>query len=371
MTRGSRASRAPVFIPDESLEEMRRKLLDRRVTAQGGEPDPWAMGCDLQLLDQVCDHWSTEFDWRSTERRLNQLGPVEFAGVHAFRPSPGGMPVLLLHGWPSTPLEYLPAAELLGDRGFDPIVPSLPGFAFSEDAGPETNVVAITARLRALLEEGLGLREFAIAGGDWGAVIGARLAFEMKDATVGFYVSTPATLPGPGNVEVPELDQEEIEYAQRARDWLRRDGHHMVVQASVPDAVSIALSDSPAGLCGYLLEKYRRWGDTGGDPTTRFDLDTLCEWLTAQWATGSVSSAMRLYRAERLNRWRLGPSERIDVPAAVSCWAGEPLHPPRRWVERVLPDIRRWSVAEGGGHFAAFEEPDAYVSDLEGFLGSL
>ena len=371
MTEASQASAAPISISDETLNEMRTKLLGRRVTALGDGADPWAMGCDLQLLDEVCEYWATEFDWRSVEARLNDLGPVRFAGVHAFRPSPGGVPVLLLHGWPSTPLEYVPAAELLADRGYDPIVPSLPGFAFSDDAGSDANVVAIAASLRLLLEEGLGLHEFAIAGGDWGAVIGARLAFELKDATVGFYVSTPATLPAPGNVEDPELDQEELDYAQRARAWLRREGHHMIVQASVPDAVSIAMSDSPAGLCGYLLEKYRRWGDTGGDPTTRFDFETLCEWLTAQWATDSVSSAMRLYRAERLDRWRLGPNEQIDVPAAVSCWAGEPLHPPRRWVERVLPDIRRWTVTEGGGHFAAFEEPGAYVSDLEGFLESL
>lgn len=371
MTAPSRASLAPVHIADETLADMRQRLLQRRVTARSEDGDPWAMGCDLRLLEEVCDHWAAEYDWRATESRLNGLGPVEFAGVHAFRPSPGGLPIVLLHGWPSTPLEYLPAAGLLAERGFDPIVPSLPGFGFSADAGPDTNVVAIADRLTDFLEEGLGLREYAIAGGDWGAVVGARLAFVRSDSTLGFYVSTPATLPAPGSVEEPELDEDEIAFAERARAWLRRDGHHMIVQASVPDAVSIAMADSPAGLCGYLLEKYRRWGDTGGDLLTRFDHETLCEWLTAQWATGSVSSAMRLYRAERLDRWRLGPSERIEVPAAVSCWAGEPLHPPRQWVERVLPDIRRWSVAEGGGHFAAFEEPDAYASDLEGFLSAL
>lgn len=367
------ASPSPIEIPDSVLVPLRERLATARMPDMFDGEEGWELGCDRSSLDRVCGHWIEEHDWHLTEDRLNELEPVAFEGVHSFAlgfESPA-LPVLMLHGWPSTPLEYLPAAELLVEEGHPCIVPSLPGFAFSEDPGPPLDVTRASSMLRNLVEKGLGIDRYAVAGGDWGAVIAARMAWDAGDRIAGLYVSTPATLPAPGNLEDPPLSADEIEFAEAAQTWLRRNGHHMVIQSRAPDAISPGLQDSPAGFAAYLLEKYRRWGDCGGDLFSRFSEEVLCDWLTAQWGPGSVASAMRLYWGERRNRWRLGAGESIDVPAAVSVWGGEPLTPPRTWTERVLPQLGAWTRMSSGGHFAAFEEPQIYSRDLAAFLGTL
>jgi hypothetical protein len=179
------------------------------------------------------------------------------------------------------------------------------------------------------------------------------------------------------------MSEDEIAYAQRAQKWLRREGHHILIQSVAPDAISPALSDSPAGLCAYLLEKYRRWSDSGGELERRFSLDQVCDFLTMFWDNDAIASSMRLYWAERTDRWRLDPGETIDVSAGISVFPGRSegelseanvlatLNPPREWSERVLSDLRRWNTMPSGGHFGAFEEPQAYAEDLRAFLGEL
>lgn len=223
-----------------------------------------------------------------------------------------------------------------------------------------------------------------LAGGDWGGIIAARIAFDAPDRVAGMYVSTPGVLPRPGDLSDPPLSEEETAYAKRAMRWLRVAGHHMVIQSSAPDAISPALSDSAAGLAAYLVEKYRRWSDSDGDVERRFSKDELCDFLTMFWSTGSIASSMRLYFGERTNRWRLEPDETIDVPTAIGAFragmeedvAGRPVpmmigNPPREWSERVLSDLRQWTELPSGGHFAAFEEPQLYFDDLTRFLGEI
>lgn len=363
----------PVVIEDSILVPMRERLGTARMPDLSSGQEGWDLGCESDALQTVCGHWVEEYDWHLTEERLNALDPRSFAGVHTFVRGAGGegTPVLFLHGWPSTPLEYLDAAERLSAAGHPAVVPSLPGFAFSSDPGQPTTVPWIADQLVTLMREGLGFGRFAVAGGDWGGIIAARMAFAHPDVVTGLYISTPATLPAPSDLDDPEPTEAEIEYAIAAQKWLKRSGHHMILQSIAPDAISPALQDSPAGFAAYLLEKYRRWADTGGDLFARFSPEVLCEWLTAQWGTGSVASSMRLYWGEKQARWRLEEGERIEVPSAVSVWKGEPLLPPRSWTERVLPDLRSWREMPRGGHFAAYEEPDLYTDDLLSFLATL
>ena len=195
-------------------------------------------------------------------------------------------------------------------------------------------------------------------------------------------------LPRPAELAEPPLSEDELAYAERAQRWLRREGHHLLIQSVAPDALSPALSDSPAGLAAYLLEKYRRWSDSGGDLERRFSSDELCDFLTMFWVNGAIAPSMRLYWAERRDRWRLAPGERISTPAAISVFPGRSegelseakarstntlatLNPPREWSERTLSDLRRWTVMPSGGHFGAFEEPQAYAEDLLAFADSL
>jgi pimeloyl-ACP methyl ester carboxylesterase len=296
--------------------------------------------------------------------------------------SPGDAdPLVLLHGWPSGPIEYERAASLLAEAGRSAIVPSLPGFAWSEDPGEPLGVPGMSARLLALLTEGLELDRFIVAGGDWGAPIAARMAFDAPDRVAGLYVSTPGVLPRPSDLSEPPLSEAEQEFVERGLRWFRREGHHMAIQSAAPDVISTALSDSPAGLAAYLVEKYRRWGDTGGDLESRFSKDDVCDFLTMFWATGCIASSLRVYWAERRERWHLGPGERIEVPAAVGAFhagmqadgesAGVIGNPPQEWARRVLADLRQWSEPPRGAHFSAFEEPELYATDLLEFADAL
>jgi len=368
-----KATPSPIEVPDSVLVPMRDRLGAARMPHLFDGDEGWSLGCDRQTLEAVCGYWVEEHDWHLTEDRLNALEPVSHGGVHTFAlgMNGGGVPVVCLHGWPSSPLEYLSAAEQIAAAGHPCIAPSLPGFAFSDDPGQPITVPEASRRLRSLLTEGLGLDRYVVAGGDWGAIIAARMVYDSSGEISGLYVSTPATLPAPADFDDPAPSEEEIEYAGSAQKWLKRSGHHMILQSIVPDAISPALQDSPAGFAAYLLEKYRRWGDCEGDLFSRFSPEVLCDWLTAQWGPGSIASSMRLYWGEKQDRWRLAKGESLDIPAAVSVWKGEPLLPPRSWTERVLPDLRSWKEMPSGGHFAAFEEPELYSEDLLAFLASL
>ena len=382
MTTRAAAQPYAIAVPDDAVTDLRERLARTRWPEQPG--DGWSLGTDLAYARELCGHWGTDYDFARLER-LNDLGSRRWDGLHFLRPGPDGdgrPPLVLLHGWPSGPIEYETAARMLADGGRDVIVPSLPGYAWSAGPGEPLNVEGMAGRLLALLTDGLGLERFALAGGDWGGIIGARMAFDAPERVVGLYVSTPGVLPRPAELGDPPMSEDEGAYAETAMRWLRREGHHMAIQSSAPDALSPALADSPAGLAAYLLEKYRRWSDSGGNVERRFSRDDLCDFLTMFWVTGAIAPSMRLYWAERRNRWRLGPGEAVTVPAAIGVFPGDSeggtdsntlatLNPPREWSERVLSDLRRWNELASGGHFAAFEEPGIYVEDLTAFLDEI
>ncbi len=369
-----------VRVPEKVVDDLRERLGSARWPEQP-HGDGWALGADLAYARELCEHWRDGYDFARLER-LNKMESLRWDGMQAFRAGPPekpeAPPVVLLHGWPSGPIEYEPVVGPIVAAGRQVVVPSLPGFAWSEDPGEPLNVAAMAARLRELLTEGLGLERFSVAGGDWGGMLAARIAFDDPERVVALHVSTPHTLPLPGDLERPPLTEEEGAWVERAQRWRRRHGQHLVIQGLAPDSISPGLTDSPAGLASYLLDKYRNWSASGGEVESRFSKDDLCDFLTMFWSTGSIASSLRLYWAEGRDRWRLAPGERVEVPSGIAAYpgemsggaSGEPvgLNPPRAWTERLLGDLRRWSEMPAGGHFAAFEEPEAYADELVAFL---
>jgi pimeloyl-ACP methyl ester carboxylesterase len=186
-----------------------------------------------------------------------------------------------------------------------------------------------------------------------------------------FHTNAAAILPLPGDLADPPLSDAEQRWLGEAQRWRLGEGFHLVVQGAAPDALAPGLADSPAGLAAWLVEKYRRWSDSDGDVESRFSKDDLCDFLTLYWATGTIGSSLRLYGAEARERWRLGPGERIEAPAAVADFPAELVRPLRPWTERQLADVRRWTEMPRGGHFAAVEEPELLADDLIEFLAQL
>jgi pimeloyl-ACP methyl ester carboxylesterase len=339
----------------------------------------WEHGADFGFLSELCEHWAGAYDWHGVERALNGLSNWRWQGVHAiWERAPAGSrgvaasaraPVLLIHGWPGAPIEFLDLIPALIAAGHDVVVPSLPGFAFSEAPEP-LNVAGMSERLRALMRA-LGYERYAVQGGDWGSIIGGRIAFDDPTAVAGLHLNTPGVLPIPPNLSDPPLSEAEADYTRRAQRWRQREGFHLLVQGAAPDALAPGLHDSPIGLAAWLVDKYRRWSDCDGRIERRFTKDELCDLLTVYWATGTIASSMRVYAAEARDRWRFAPGERVEVPAAVADFPAEMVRPPREWVERVLGDLRRWTEFDRGGHFAALEEPELLGRDLIEFLGEV
>jgi pimeloyl-ACP methyl ester carboxylesterase len=334
----------------------------------------WEYGADYAYLQELCRYWRSDYDWRQIEAQLNGLSNWRWEGLHAIwersdapHPRPA---ILLIHGWPGAPIEFLGVIAELVAAGHDVVVPSLPGYAFSDAPAGPLNAAGIAERLRALMAA-LGYERYAVQGGDWGSYIGARIAFDDPEAVVGLHVNCPGVLPLPGNLAEPPLSPSEQGYVQRAQRWRLGQGYHLLTQGAAADALAPGLHDSPAGLAAWLVDKYRRWSDCDGDVERRFSKNQLCDYLTLYWATGTIASSLRLYAAEARDRWRLAPGESIDVPSAVADFPAELVRPPRAWTERVLGDLRRWTEFDRGGHFAAFEEPELFAADLVGFLAEL
>ena len=334
----------------------------------------WELGVDVAYLRELCGYWADRYDWRAFESRLNGFSNLRWNGLHLIweRSGGDGLPVMLIHGWPGGPIEFCDLIALLVEAGHDVVVPSLPGYGWSDDPGRPLNVAAVSERLRALMEDGLGYERYAVQGGDWGASISARMAFDSPDTVAAVHVNAVSVLPVPGDLTEPPLSEAEQAYVGGRLALAPPRGLPPVPALGRARTRSgSAFNDSPAGLAAWLVEKYRRWSDCDGEVERRFSKDQLCDFLTMYWATGTIASSMRLYLGERRDRWRLGPGERIEVPAAAADFPAEIVRAPREWAERIFSDLRRWTEMPRGGHFAAFEEPKLLADDVVGFLAGL
>ena len=354
-----------VAIPEEVLEDLRGRL-ERSRWPDAGDVG-WEYGMDPSFLRRLCDHWSSSYDWRVAEERLNALDNRVWDGIHFLRAGEGaGALIVLIHGWPGAVLEFERLIPLLVAAGYEVIAPSLPGYGFSENPGNPLNAAGVAARLRALVEDGLGFERYAVQGGDWGSLIATRMAYDSPERVAALHINSPSVLPFPADLS--DLSDAEQEWLAAAAKWRTRGAYYLLTQASAPDTLAPGLNDSPAGLAAWLVSKYRDWSDCDGDVETRFSLDELCDFLTLYWATGTISTSIRLYAAEARDRWKLAAGEKVEVPAAVAEFPKEILHPPREWTERTLADLRTWTHHERGGHFAAWEEPELLARDIVGFL---
>ena len=361
--------RFEIEIPEATFADLRERLARTRWPEQAGG---WELGVDLDYLRELCAHWADAYDPGRLPGLLSGHESRRWEGLHlVHQPGDEGLPLLLLHGWPGGPIEYLEMIPRLAEAGHEVAAPSMPGYGWSDDPGEPLNIAAVAERFRSLAEEGLGWERYAVVGGDWGAPIATRIAFDSPQRVAGLYVFTPGTLPPPGRLAEPPLSEAEQAFIEEGMRWRRREGHHMLIQSTVPDIVGVGLNDSPAGLAAYLVEKYRRWSDCDGEVERRFSKDQLCDYLTMYWATETIGSSMRLYWGERSDRWRPAAGETVDVPAACGIFPAEIINPPREWTARLFTDLRSWTEMPRGGHFAAHEEPELLAADALKFFATL
>lgn len=356
-----------IAVPQADLAELHDRLSRTRRTPR--DVLDWSRGTQTAALDRVLDHWRDSFDWREVEQRLNARNharvEVNGIGIHAeLAGTAGATPLLLIHGWPDAFLRFERALPLLTDR-FALVIPSIPGYGFSDRPAQPTGPAAVGDLLVELMTS-LGHERFGVHGGDIGSTIGEQLALRHPDRVLGLHLGD-VPLHRPRSLPAELLDDTERRWLDRVREWEVTEGAYARLQRTKPQTLAVSLDDSPAGLAAWLLEKYHAWSDNGGDVFSRFNLDELCTFLTIYWVTRTGGSSVHYYYDNAHST--LG-TDRVETPTAFAQFPKDILPAPRSSAERWF-QVERWTTLESGGHFGPWEEPEVWATDVRSFFDQL
>lgn len=358
-----------VGVPQAEVDDLRTRLRNTRWPADQGLPGN--RGIAQRRLRELVQHWATRWDWRQQEAALNARSQVtttvDGALLHAMHvpsPEPAAVPLVLLHGWPGSIVEFQQVLAPLTDpgaHGGDPatavhlIVPSLPGFGFS---GPTPDGGWSTQRMAAAIAElvrRLGYDRYVAHGGDWGSAVARDLAVLDQEHVLGVHLTMTMGL----QAEDPQSDDER-EAARKARHYAAELSGYNKVQSTRPLSIAAALTDSPVGLLAWIAERFEEWTDPGSG----IDIDQLLTNVAVYWFTGTAGSSAQLYWERRH-----APSAQWagDVPTGVTVLPHDLFRPTRRVVEQAV-DLVSWTELDRGGHFPAMEVPDLLVEELRQFV---
>jgi len=375
-----------IRISDAVLADLARRL-DATRWPDELENTNWEFGSNLAYMRSLVNYWRHRYDWRHEEAVLNQLPQfrIEVDGlhihfVHVCGRGPAPLPLIVTHGWPGSFVEMLKLIPLLADPAahggsaedaFDVIVPSLPGYGFSDRPRVRGMEPHKTAALWAGLMRELGYERFGAQGGDWGSGVSIALGLNHPERILGIHLNYIAGrfLLG-GTLNVQPQDELASAYLAQLRAWWDAEGGYSHEQGTKPQTLSYGLNDSPVGLAAWIIEKFRTWSDCAGDVESIFTRDELLTNIMLYWVTETASSSARLYYESRERPLSLSRTNRVEPPVAVALFPKELPMPPRSLAERGL-NIVRWTLMPKGGHFAAMEQPELLAKDLQEFFRSL
>ncbi len=368
-----------IHIPDERLAAIRTKVAAfdwSQLLDAGG----WSAGVGTEDLRRLVNFWKEAFEWRDVERRLNRLpnfiADIDGERIHFLHRKGDGSkpPVLLLHGWPGSYLEFEHLLDPLAADGHDVVVPSLPGFAFSRPISGVIGPRRAGQLMHGLMNRLFGDTRYIVQGGDWGANIASWMAHERPDALLGFHLNSVHIFPKDG---APISADEKAWFARRAAilDWETGYSHE---QETRPQTLGMAMADSPVGTAAWILEKFGQWADlpkrADGSPDvwSRFSEPQLLTNIMLYIAPASVVTATWIYHGKRLeDSGYLPAGTRVHPPMGVASFPDPVFLPtPRSFVERIY-NVVHWSDMPRGGHFAALEEPELLLADLRTFIETL
>ncbi len=373
-----------VRFPEADLEDLRDRL--RRTRWPEDETvDDWSQGVPATYLREICAYWADTYDWRAAEARLNAVPQfrTEIDGfgihyLHARSPHPDALPLILTHGWPGSVFEFLEVLGPLTDPvthggsaadAFHVVVPSLPGYGFSDKPERPGWSIQRIADAWIRLMAGLGYERYGAQGGDWGTSITTLIGQRDPVHLAGIHLNPPLAAPDPATFDdLTETERKSLEDLERGN---RTGSGYANLQATRPQTIGYALADSPVAQCAWILEKFQAWSDCDGHPENVFSRDAMLDDITLYWLTGTGASSARLYWesfAEVAKWFSDSTVDTVDVPTGCSIFPRESPRPSRRWAERRFTDIRHWNELEHGGHFAAFEQPGLFVEEVRMFF---
>ena len=369
-----------INVPQAVLDDLEARLEQTRWPTQLADAG-WEYGANLAYVRDLCNYWRDGFDWRAQESAINEhpqflceVDGVDLHFIHVRGKGPNPFPLLLIHGWPGSIVEFLELIGPLTDpaahggdpaNSFDVVIPALPGFGFGgQPTERGWGITRIAAVFDTLMTGALGYTRYGVQGGDWGGITAAKMASAHSESVAAIHLNFVFSPPPSGDLS----DEDKTAVAARDAFQAAETGYSNV-QGTKPDSLTLAQTDSPAGLAAWIVEKFRAWGDCDGDAEKAFSRDALLTNLMFYWAPNSVASSARIYYEARHDpsSFRYG---KIEVPTAVAVFPKEPWRVPRAWAEPRF-NIQRWTEMPAGGHFAALEQPQLLLEDMRAFFATI
>jgi epoxide hydrolase len=362
-------------VAEADLDDLRERL-SRTRWPERETVDDWSQGVPLAYLQEVCEYWQHRYDWRRCEKRLNDLGQfqAEIDGLdihflHVRSPHADALPLVLTHGWPGSVIEFLDVIGPLTDPtsyggdaadAFHVVVPSLPGYGYSGKPTRTGWNIQRIARAWAMLMAGLGYDRYGAQGGDWGAMVTSSIGQQDREHVAGVHLNMAIAAPDP----LDNLTEQEQRALASMADYDRWGSGYSKQQSTRPQSLGYGLVDSPAGQCGWIIEKFLAWTDCNGHPENVLTKDQMLDNIMLYWLPATGASSARLY-------WESFSSpnmEAVEVPSGVSVFPHDIIQLSERWARNRFTDLRHYHALEKGGHFAAFEQPAIFTDEVRAFF---
>jgi pimeloyl-ACP methyl ester carboxylesterase len=366
------------------LDDLRARLASARlpevetVCRPGPDPRRWEQGVPLADLVELVHYWRTGYNWRAFEARLNRIGQfrttIDGLGIHFLHRRSArtdATPLLVTHGWPGSIAEFIDVVDELADPkdagvpAFHVVVPSLPGFGYSDKPAVTGWGTEKIAAAWVELMGRLGYDKFLAHGGDWGGVITTILGGRFPEHVLGIHTTLAQAPPG----LVPDrLTAAERTWVEETRNFWSNHTAYAKQQATRPQTIGYSLVDSPVGLLAWILDKFAEWTDTEDSPFETISRDRVLDNVTLYWLTRTGASSARIYYESHDS---LDPELRVDVPAAITTYPRDIEKYPRPWAQERFRQIVRWRAPDSGGHFPSLETPEFFVDDLQQGLAAV
>ena len=366
-------------IPQAVLDDLKTRIAHTRwpdeIAGSG-----WQFGASLPYMKELAGYWQHSYNWRKTEDEINAwpnyIANVNGYKIHYIHIKGKGrisIPLIITHGWPGSFIELLKIIPLLTEDAqfsFDLVIPSLPGFGFSQRITEPGCNSFFVAGLWVTLMQQLGYSKFMAQGGDLGAGVSTALALKYPGHLLGIHLNF---IPGsyrPYIAEEKPLTDEETQFLTAVQAWSQAEGSYSHQHSTKPLTLAYGLNDSPVGLCAWIIEKFQRWSDSGGNIETVFTKDALLANVTLYWVTQTIHSSIRIYHENSKAPLHFAKDDYIKTPVAIAYFPKELPLPPQSYVARGF-NVQRRTLMPAGGHFAAMEQPALLAADILQFAKSI
>ena len=368
-----------IEIEQSTLDDLQARLANARFpdkeTVDPEIEGAWDQGIPLDYVQSLANYWQNEYDWRRCEAELNEfphhmleIDGVDIHFMHVRSKHENARPLLLTHGWPGSVIEFLKVIAPLTDpeshggtsrQAYHLVIPSLPGYGFSGKPTKTGWSIEHVAECWDELMLTLGYGRYFAQGGDWGAMVTAAIGAQDKGHCAAIHLNMVVAMPPPAEVMSAPTEQEQAVFA-RLGWYQEKDNGYAMIQKTRPQTIGYGLADSPVGQMAWIVEKLHGWSDCDGDPENIYSKDEMLDNVMLYWLNNCAASSARLY----WHSFGAPGADLVHIPMGGSIFPMEIIGASRRWADVRFKNIKYWNEPKKGGHFAAMEQPELFVSEL-------